>query len=227
MTDVIVDDHHPADDVAAYALGALEEPEARDLARHLEGCSECAAELDRLSLAVAALPLSAPQLAAPETLRRRVLTEIGGSVPTRARGRIPLPWLVTAPRVLAPLAAGLLVAAVIVAVALSGGSSNRVVSAHVSIPAAAARLQVSGSRGELIVDHMPQPPAGKIYEVWLARRGSPAAIPTDALFDVQRSGTTVIPVPASLSGVTAVMVTAEPLGGSRHPTSNPVIVAHL
>ncbi len=226
MTHVMTGGDHPVDEVAAYALGALEESEVRDLAAHLEECAECTAELERLSQGVAALPLSVPPLAAPATLRRAVLAEIGGRAAPRARGRISLPWLTT-PRVLAPVAAGLAVAAVVVAVALSGGSSpNRVVSAHVSIPAAAARLQVSGSRGELIVEHMPQPPAGKIYEVWLSRRGGPP-IPTDALFDVRRSGATEVALPASLSGVTAVLVTAEPLGGSIHPTSAPVIVADL
>jgi len=34
-------------------------------------------------------------------------------------------------------------------------------------------------------------------------------------------------VPGSLNGVKVVMVTTEPLGGSKVPTSSPVIVARL
>lgn len=227
MTEAMTNGLHPLDDVAAYALGALEEAEARDLAAHLRACPECAAELERLSVGVAALPLSAPQFAAPATLRRRVLAEVGAAAPARSRGRARLPRVALAPRVLAPLAAGLAAVVVIVALVLSGGTaSTRVVSAQVSVPTAAARLRVTGGRGELIVERMPQPPAGKIYEVWLARPGR-AVAPTDALFDVARAGTTVVPVPGSLSGVSEVMVTAEPLGGSAHPTSAAVIVARL
>ena len=72
---------------------------------------------------------------------------------------------------------------------------------------------------------MPKPVPGKVYEVWLKRSGKPQ--PTDALFTVSSAGTATVGVPGSLNGVKAVMVTAEPDGGSRVPTSAPVIVATL
>jgi hypothetical protein len=73
---------------------------------------------------------------------------------------------------------------------------------------------------------MPQPPAGKIYQVWLARQGC-ASEPTDALFGVTRSGSGSVAVPQSLHGVAQLLVTAEPDGGSLHPTSAPIIIATL
>ncbi len=69
---------------------------------------------------------------------------------------------------------------------------------------------------------MPQPPLGEIYEVWLART-SASPQPTDALFGVTNSGSGSVNVPGSLRGVREVMVTREPLGGSSHPTSAPLL----
>jgi hypothetical protein len=72
---------------------------------------------------------------------------------------------------------------------------------------------------------MPQTAPDKVYEVWVKRSGAPQ--PTDALFTVTGSGSATVGVPGSLGGVKEVMVTAEPLGGSKAPTSAPVIVARL
>ncbi len=59
----------------------------------------------------------------------------------------------------------------------------------------------------------------------MQRGGSPQ--PTDALFSVSSSGGATVAVPGGVTGARAVLVTAEPLGGSRAPTSPPVIVARL
>jgi hypothetical protein len=60
-----------------------------------------------------------------------------------------------------------------------------------------------------------------IYEVWLSRGTAPE--PTDALFGVTTHGSGAVAVPGSLHGVKEVLVTSEPLGGSLHPTSTPLI----
>jgi hypothetical protein len=64
-----------------------------------------------------------------------------------------------------------------------------------------------------------------VYEVWIKRSGAPQ--PTDALFTVTAQGDATVGVPGSLDGVKVIMVTSEPLGGSRVPTTSPVIIAHL
>ena len=96
-----------------------------------------------------------------------------------------------------------------------------------SLPLGAkAVLRQTGNHAELVVSGVSQPPRGKIYELWLARSGA-APQPTSALFGVTRSGNASVNVPGNLAGVHQVMVTAEPLGGSSHPTSSPIIVATL
>jgi hypothetical protein len=85
-----------------------------------------------------------------------------------------------------------------------------------------------GTRAELIVSGMPEPPIGEVYEVWLNRASEPAQ-PTDALFTVTSSGNGAVDVPGALRSVREVMVTSEPLGGSSKPTSAAVLrlrVAH-
>jgi Anti-sigma-K factor rskA len=85
-----------------------------------------------------------------------------------------------------------------------------------------ASLRRIGSRAELLVSGMPEPPIGEVYEVWLTR-ASGAPHPTDALFTVSRAGKASVYVPGSLRGVREITVTSEPLGGSAHPTTAPVL----
>ncbi len=115
-----------------------------------------------------------------------------------------------------------MVVAAVLVVGLGGQSSTRVYASTVGD----ARLYVTGARAELVVARLPQPAGGRIYEVWLARRGR-APAPTVALFSVTRSGAGDAAVPGDLSGVSAVLVTQEPAGGSPRPTSAPVIVTPL
>jgi anti-sigma-K factor RskA len=79
-----------------------------------------------------------------------------------------------------------------------------------------------GHRAEMHLTGLPQPPIGEVYEVWLtAAGGAPKA--TDALFTPTAAGTAAVEVPGSLRGIRAITVTAEPRGGSSHPTA-PVLL---
>jgi anti-sigma-K factor RskA len=219
-------------DAAPYVLGALED---RDSYReHLDRCASCRADVAELQIVVDALPTTVPSVVAPERLRERVLAAVrseaellhaaGNEVdrPQRQPGR----W--RSPRV-SFLGVGIAIAAtaaVAVALALSTSSSapERVTPARIAsgIAGARASLRQTGDRAELVVSGMPRPPLGKIYEVWLGR-GPASAQPTDALFSVTNSGSGSVAVPGNLHGVKEVMVTSEPLGGSSHPTSTPVL----
>ena len=222
---------HCGGDVAAYALGALEPAEAEALARHLETCAICRDELDSFRSVVDLLPMTVPAFEAPPALRGRVLRAIdaeplaGERTVPRRRSWLPR-W---APRPAVAVASGLAaIAAIAVAVVLvftSGGSSTRVVHAQVTGQGSAS-LKVSGGRGELVVRHFASPPKGKIYEVWLVR-GNHAPQPTSALFGVTADGNGDVEVPGSLHGVSQVLVTPEPAGGSKVPTHAPVIAAKL
>jgi hypothetical protein len=58
-------------------------------------------------------------------------------------------------------------------------------------------------------------------------RGTTAPAPTSALFGVTASGDGDVDVPGNLKGITEVLVTPEPAGGSQTPTHAPVIRAVL
>jgi hypothetical protein len=86
---------------------------------------------------------------------------------------------------------------------------------------------VSGGHGQLVLRNFPQPAAGHIYEMWELRSGAKAPSPTGTLFSVNSGGAGNVGVPGDLHGVTKVLVTQEPAGGSLAPTTTPVIVASL
>jgi hypothetical protein len=215
-------------DAAAYLLGALDEPES--YRAHLATCTACQAEVARLQPVVDTLPAMVPRQSAPEDLRQRVLSVVRAEAELmRAAGhqadeppRRGSRWRRPRGAVLAwgALAAG---AAAALAIALTAGSSQqtRVTSGQVAIVGARASLHQVGDHSELLLAGMPQPSPGKIYEVWLSRGSAPQ--PTDALFGVTRHGSGAVAVPGSLHGVKEVLVTSEPLGGSSHPTSTPLI----
>jgi anti-sigma-K factor RskA len=86
---------------------------------------------------------------------------------------------------------------------------------------AVARAYWSPAKGLLIVaDRLPEPPAGRVYQVWLI--GSASAGPVSAgLLDDPRSGRgmLIVPAPQGVAGdVVTVAVTDEPPGGGSAPT---------
>jgi hypothetical protein len=234
----MTDEHHqqPApghcgEDIAAYALDALEPAEAEVVAKHLQTCAICRDELDSFRSVVKLLPMTAPAFEAPPALRGRVrraidaepLPSAGQRTMRRRRSWLPR-W---APRPALGVAAGLAAIAVALVIVFSsgGGSSTRTVNAQVT-GRGSASLQISSGRGELVVRHFAPPPRGKIYEVWLVH-GAHAPQPTSALFGVTADGSGDVDVPGSLHGVSQVLVTPEPAGGSKVPTHAPVIAAKL
>jgi anti-sigma-K factor RskA len=219
--------HDCGGDAAAYVLGALDPAEADAFERHLQGCAVCRDEISSLEPVVQALPMAAPQYPAPRELRRRVLRVVRVQASSRkgavAAGRRPA-WA----RRGAALAGACAVAAgaVFAGISLSGGGGPRVVRAQVAGISGTATLRVAGGRGELIVHRLTPPPPGKVYELWL-KRGSSAPAPTNVLFTVTFAGAADVGLPPALHGVTEILVTPEPNGGSRVPTHAPVIVARL
>jgi hypothetical protein len=157
---------------------------------------------------------------APEALRRRVLATIdaGGDGKRRAsRGRARSIGVAIACAVLA-----LGVTLTIVLSRSDQGGSAGLLSSSANSGAPLASLRHIGQGGELEISGLPEPPIGEIYEIWLARPGQPPQ-PTDALFTVTSIGGAAVAIPGELRGLDAVMVTAEPIGGSSSPTSSPIL----
>lgn len=217
-------------DAAPYVLGALED--AGPYRKHLATCVTCQTEVAELQGVADVLSTAVEPVVAPEALRERVLAEVrseakllraaGGDAdqPSRTAGRFTS-------RRFSLLTAGAAItasAAAAAAIALTVGSSprERVTSASSAPLGAHVALRQVGARADLVVSGMPAPPIGRIYEVWLSRGAGPPQ-PTDALFSVTSRGLGSVNVPDSLHGVKEVLVTSEPLGGSSHPTSPPLI----
>jgi hypothetical protein len=228
--------HDCGGDAAAYALGALEPHEVDDFRRHMMQCAVCRDEVESLAGVVAALPLAARQYETPKGLGHRVMREIQRepSLAERAAARAPRRRLGRAgalrPGVrgwVAGAAAALATAGgAVAAIELSAGVAATVIQAQVSGVSGSAELRVAGGHGELVVRHLTPPGAGHIYEVWLQPRGG-SPVPASVLFDVNSGGGADVGIPRNLRGVSAVMVTQEPLGGTPRPTHNPVIVARI
>jgi len=224
-------DHDHGDDAAAYVLGALGPREAAEYLRHVTVCPRCREELAALAPVADALASAVPQVPVPPDLRRRV-TRAAEEQPHQEAKAVDRPRRRSSrfPKAGIALAAGVAAAGVALVLALvaprPGHETSRVVSARVMGSPGTAQLRISHNHAELVVSHLPPPPAGRIYEVWL-RHGSTAPAPTSALFGVTTGGAATVDVPGGLRGVSQVLVTQEPAGGSRVSTHRPVIVASL
>jgi len=206
-------------DAAPFLLGALEPEEARAYLRHLEGCAICRDELAALGPVLDALPCAAPAHRAPRVVRRRVLRMVRAE-PKAATIRRPRPVRRLA-RPAGWLAIGLAVAAAVFVQLGTTRPRERVIAATVG----RAELRVSSGHGELVVERLPPLPASRTYELWIqaaARRPAPST-----LFAVTSQGTADIGVPRDLYGVTRLLVTVEPRGGSVVPTTGLVIQVPL
>jgi anti-sigma-K factor RskA len=230
------------DQVGSYLLGALPAEELEAFERHLEGCERCRADVASLTLAVAALPDAAPDVAPPPELRDRIMRVVESEAallraagpeadrpapaPKPARRRLGWPRAAVAWSLAGALALGLAVG--ILATGGDEGPSTRTISAQVDAsraPGASAMLKLRDDAATLQVAGMRNPQRGRVYQVWTQERGSKAVVPTNALFTTADNGTASVSVPGDASKFERVMVTAEPEGGSPQPTSEPLIVA--
>ncbi len=203
-------------DAAPYLLGALEPDEARAFVRHLDQCAVCRDEVASLAAVLDALPSCAPPHRVRPAFRRRMLRAVRAEPKRRARHRPLTPsagWL----------ALGLAVAAAVIVQLGSGRAHSHEPVIHSTV--GQAELRLAGGHGELVVDRLPPLPTDRTYELWvLSRHGRP--VPS-TLFGVTARGTADLGVPGDLHGTSGLLVTAEPRGGSRVPTTRAVIQLHL
>jgi hypothetical protein len=87
-----------------------------------------------------------------------------------------------------------------------------------------ATLERSGDSATLHVNAMPPLADDEVYEVWVQRAG---VMEPRSIFVLNSDGTAEAAVPGPLDGAEAVYVTREPRGGSRQPTTDPLLSAPL
>jgi anti-sigma-K factor RskA len=221
-------------DLGAYVLGALEDDEARAFERHLDECTHCRAEEDRLRLAADALPRSVMQVAPPPSLKESLMAEVYAEAPReRRRLRDLLPDLGGIRPQLAWVSASFLLAVGIACgwgiTQLADSDDTRVISAQVDerrVPFASASLVVpedAGSGAILRLNGMPSLPTNRVYQVWVQRGRE---LTPGTLFSVGEDGTASAAV-RSLDDADAVMVTREAAGGARAPSEKPILQVRL
>jgi hypothetical protein len=149
------------------------------------------------------------------------------------RERAPSRWrtwldsLFSAPALAAGAAALLLLAGGVIGFAAGGddGPETTTVAGQVqaSLGDARAELIQTGDRATLRVTGMPQPPAGRVWQVWVMNEGGMPQ--PDAVFTVDRRGVGSVAVLRDVDGAAAVLATNEPRGGRTTPSGDPVITA--
>jgi anti-sigma-K factor RskA len=226
------------DDLATYALGALDPAEAAELERHLASCPECRSYLAGLRPGIDMLAASVPQVPPPPELRDRLLATVRAEAARIAEAEAPAApprrrWRSWRGLVLRPATALAAALVLIVGGAVgyilhgSGGATESVIPAKGTTAAppgsvSASLRKVDGS-GTLMVKRMPPLRGGDVYEVW-TQHGT--AFRPESTFVLRRNGTANAAVP-NLDGASAVLVTREPHGGSPQPTSKPLLEADL
>jgi anti-sigma-K factor RskA len=240
MTD---NDHdRRGEDIAAYMLGALEPAAAAALERHAEGCERCQAEIRWMTPALDALPEGVERLEPPRELRARLMAEVradaGEPEGARDEERAGRPALVgrasawlrdlgSGPMGLRPVAGvavAVLVVAAVAGFAIGGGigSDSGKTSTVVTgkAPGVIAKVISSSGSGTLHLANVKQIPDNRVLEAWVRRDGE--VEPVEALFVPDRGGQASTELP-DMNGVEVVMVTTEPKGGSKSPTSSPLV----
>jgi anti-sigma-K factor RskA len=211
------------DDLATYLLGALESAEAAELEQHLAGCEECRTELEWLRPAAQMLPESVERLEPPSELRARIMADVeADAAAVRPPSRPARGWRGFVLRPAFALAALALFAAGIAGYAISdgGGGAGPTTVAAGQAPGVTAKMVREGDTGTLRLANVHQLPSEEVLQAWVRRGKRIESART--LFVPNRDGTATAVID-HMDGVNAVMVTAEPRGGSSYPTSEPIV----
>ena len=227
---------HPTDDLAAFAIGALDRADAGRVEAHLADCAACRAEVrtfDEVAWGIAEL---APVVSSRVGLRERVVARAArrpDASPNRRPGppiigrllttRVPLALPLTLAVVLAVSLAGLQAArseADGYARAVAGVAAGSVVTLSAT-PGTDARgtLVVAEAGDAYLILRVAPPPPGKTWEAWVIRGDRP--IP--AGITGERSGVVTLLLSERVRPGDAVALTLEDAGGVPAPRGTIVL----
>lgn len=237
----------------AYALDAVEEPERERFTGHLRRCRPCDDEVRGLADTATALAfaVAAPP---PADLRSRVLAgsavirQVHPAAQTRhglAASRVPRLAALRFPR----LATGVAVACLAVAVVLgvfavsaqhkldAAQAQNHAIAAVLTAPDAkiasqatteggTAAVVFSRSERQMVIttSGLPALPASEVYQLWLM---GPPEVRSAGLLPRPSAGRTAPLLASGLQAGDQMGMTVEPAGGTRSPTTKPMLVMSL
>jgi anti-sigma-K factor RskA len=237
-----------AEDLALYALGALQGDERVALEKHMEECADCRLELQQLRGDMAVLALAATGPTPPRRARQRLMNAVGREPRLRAGPRrrawwTPAPWIAAAALALVAMVlwlrnddlqkqiasiqdqsarqqAELAQAREVVATLTATDAMRVTLVAAKLLPQPQGKAIYVRDRSSLIflASNFPNLPAQKAYELWLIPM-SGAPIPA-GVFKPDAQGSATVVNPPLPSGVEAksFAITVEPEQGSTAPT---------
>jgi anti-sigma-K factor RskA len=217
-----------------FALGSLDDDSATTISEHVAGCPACRDELQLWQITVDQLALAIPPQAPPADLHQRLMQRVA---PPQAPPPVQptwLAWLRRNPPVWAAamilLVGGLLVSNLNLRRQLA--QYQQTSAPMIAIPMLSAQpataasgvvvVSADGEYGTLVVQHLPELPAEKVYQLWLIQNGQRAS---GGIFTVDEHGYTALEIesPQHLNQYDAFGVTIEPAGGSSGPTGPKVL----
>lgn len=231
------------------AVGAASggfEPEDLGVVRaHLPGCDSCRRAAAGYAATAELLGLAVEPAEPPERLRTRIMGEVYASVMAgtpaaqAARGgglreRLARAWrAIPAARGLTVAGATVALAAVALLVWAVGPGRSGATAVVSPVHATLGEPAVQGAftwypqtqTAVLSVRGLAAPEGDRVYEVWLVR---PSNAPTAAGYlTEQPDGSWSAAIRGSISGYSTVAATVEPRGGSRVPTTAPVLLGSV
>jgi anti-sigma-K factor RskA len=239
--------------VGAYVLDAMPERDRTEFERHLLTCEQCRDDVRGLREAAAMLAAAAAvtprsELRGPTLQAARVIRQLPPVVsgePTGRSWRRRLPSAGIARAWLAPVAVTVAVVLAVTAVALGlhmAGMQRRlaaddrrdsaiseILGAHDAVALTAA--VTTGGSATVVMSHQEQAlvftangltrlPGTRGYEVWVA---GPAGVTSAGMLPPGRHGMSGPMVVGRLAHGDVLEITVEPVGGSPHPTSAPIV----
>lgn len=228
------------EELAGYALGALDTPDRERVESHVATCAGCARRLAEHRDVVGALAVGLEPVAPPPAAwaairagaearsrraRRRARLRAARWPAVAAVVALLLVWNVLLQRELARQAPGPDPGPDVEALARRPG--RVVILTGTGAPGASARLFVAadGGHGHLAIIGVNPLPAGRTYQLWFERAGEPPV--TGGAFRVAARGLAwvSVAVPVPLEEVRAITVTEEPAPGSAAPTGRHLLDA--
>lgn len=231
----------------AYAVDAIDDEFEREkFERHMRGCQQCSGEVRGLTETATKIAFGASR-PPPAGMRDDVLAAISltRQMPPLADHSKSLArrwWTGRMPMLSYTLAMATVAAAIVLLVALVGThheldrarARNSALGAVLSAPDSRAVTQAVSPRGRvtlvyslrthamIVMTHgLPAPPPGKVYQLWFL---GPPATRSAGLLPATSAGRAGPVLSAGLARGDKIGMTIEPAGGTRLPTTKPILL---